>query len=429
MGSSRRKACASNVSSASRSPEALSDLIPDPRNANKGTARGKQALYASLRELGAGRSILVDRAGRVIAGNKTADQARALGLPLKVVRTDGHELVAVLRTDLDLATDARATQLAIADNRVNELDLEWNAEVLCQLQADGVDVSDFWSDMEFAKLIGESGRGDAEEDRVIEPPPTTIRTGDLFKLGRHRLLCGDATSPTDVARVCEGDTPRLMVTDPPYGVNYDPAWRHRARPHQRTAVGRVTNDDRADWTAAWKLFTGPVAYVWHAALKAGAVAADLEGAGFDIRSQIVWVKQHFALGRGDYHWQHEPCWYAVRRGAKAHWCGDRSQSTVWEIPNLNPMGGSRTDDDAVTGHGTQKPVKLFERAMRNHVTGGDVVYDPFAGSGTAVIAAEKVGCTCLALELEPRYVQAIVDRWETYTGQTANRLSRAGGRR
>ena len=126
------------------------------------------------------------------------------------------------------------------------------------------------------------------------------------------MICGDATSAGDVTRVLEGAKPVLMMTDPPYGVSYDPAWRHRVNPQQRTAVGRVLNDDRANWTAAWHLFPGAIAYVWHAALKAPTVAADLEAAGFTIRSQIVWQKQHFALSRGDYHWAHEPCWYVVR---------------------------------------------------------------------------------------------------------------------
>src|SRR5262249_37864416 len=164
-----------------------------------------------------------------------------------------------------------------------------------------------------------------------------ITRGDLFQLGAHRLLCGDATAAADVARVLDGAEPRLLVTDPPYGVSYDPAWRHRCYPGQRTAIGAVTHDDEADWAAAFALFRGDVAYVWHAGIHAGTVAASLHRTGFAIRSQIIWAKQHFVLSRGDYHWQHEPCWYAVRRGASAHWQGDRTQGTVWSVPNLNPL--------------------------------------------------------------------------------------------
>jgi DNA modification methylase len=243
--------------------------------------------------------------------------------------------------------------------------------------------------------------------------------GELFVLGRHRLLCGDATSAGDVTRLLNGATPVVMITDPPYGVAYDPAWRHRVNPQQRTAVGRVQNDDRASWSAAWQLFPGRVAYVWHAGLKAAIVAADLETAGFTMRSQIIWVKQHFALSRGDYHWGHEPCWYAVR--GKGQWRGDRRQTTVWEVQNLSPMGGTRAGENAVTGHGTQKPVRLFELPILNHTITSEAIYDPFSGSGTEIIAAEKLGRACFAMEIDPQYVQVAVTRWEAFTGQKAVR--------
>jgi len=397
----------------------LADLTADPHNANRGTDRGRDALARSLREYGAGRAVLIDRRGRVIAGNKTVEQARALNLPLRVVHTDGSFLIAVQRNDLDLRTDARAKALALADNRVGELDLEWDVEMLKQLRADGLDLSAFWTDDEFEALFDEPRAGLTDENAVVEPGPTDIVRGDLFLLGRHRVLCGDSTSAGDVLRLLEGAVPVLMATDPPYGVQYDPAWRHRMNPHQRTAVGRVMNDDRANWTAAWQLFPGRIAYVWHAALKAAAVAADLEAAHFAIRSQIIWVKQHFALSRGEYHWAHEPAWYAVR--GTGQWRGDRRQTSVWEVPNLNPMGGTREADNAVTGHGTQKPVRLFELPLLNHTGPREAVYDPFVGSGTAIIAAEKQGRACLAMDLDPRYVQAAVTRWEAFTGQQAVR--------
>ena len=397
----------------------LADLQPDPHNANRGTDRGREALTRSLREYGAGRAVLIDRHGTVIAGNKTVEEAKRLNIPLRVVKTDGHHLIAVQRDDLDLSTDSRARALAIADNRVGELDLEWDVEMLKQLQAEGLDLSSFWTPDEFAALFAEPNSGLTDENAVIEPGATDIVRGDLFVLGRHRLLCGDATSAGDVTRLLNGATPALMTTDPPYGVNYDPAWRHRVNPSQRTAVGRVMNDDRAEWTPAWQLFPGAIAYVWHAGLKAPAVSADLEAAGFTIRSQIIWVKQHFALSRGDYHWGHEPAWYAVR--GKGSWRGDRCQTTVWEVANLNPMGGTRAADNAVTGHGTQKPVRLFEIPILNHTKADDLTYDPFVGSGTAIIAAEKLGRACCAMELDPKYVQAAVTRWEAFTGATASR--------
>jgi DNA modification methylase len=410
-------------------PLALGDLTADPKNANRGTDRGRAALERSLREYGAGRAVLIDRHGRIIAGNKTVEQAKRLNIPLRVVKTDGQHLVAVQRDDLDLATDPRAKALAIADNRVGELDLEWDVDMLKQLHADGLDLSAFWTDAEFAEIFAEPTTGLTDENNVVEPGPTDIVRGELFELGRHRLLCGDSTSAGDVTRLLDGVTPILMATDPPYGVSYDPAWRHRINPKQRTSVGRVANDDRADWTAAWKLFPGAIAYVWHAALKAPFVAADLEAAGFAIRSQIIWQKQHFALSRGDYHWAHEPAWYAVR--GKGRWHGDRRQTTVWEVANLNAMGGARTPDNAATGHGTQKPVRLFEIPILNHTAAGEAIYDAFCGSGTAIIAAEKTSRGCYAMEIDPKYVQAAVTRWEAFTGQKAvrYRMPRPAARR
>jgi DNA modification methylase len=423
---SPQRSCAAEVllMTPSRSvPRRLLDLTPDPRNANRGTDRGRAALERSLRDYGAGRAVLIDRHGAVIAGNKTVEQAKRLNLRLRVVKTDGTHLIAVQRDDLDLRTDPRARALAMADNRVGELGLDWNVEMLKQLHADGLDLSAFWSPDEFATLFAEPTSGLSAENAVVEPGPTDIIRGELFVLGRHRLLCGDATSPADVARLLNGVTPVVMATDPPYGVTYDPAWRHRANPAQRTTVGRVRNDDRAEWADAWQLFPGTIAYVWHAALKASAVAADLEAAGFTIRSQIIWQKQHFALSRGDYHWGHEPAWYAVR--GKGRWRGDRCQTTVWEVANLNPMGGTRAADNAVTGHSTQKPVRLFELPLLNHTVPGEALYDPFCGSGTAIIAAEKLDRVCHAIEIDPQYVQAAVTRWETFTGNKAVR-QRAG---
>jgi DNA modification methylase len=405
----------------------LDDLTPDPQNANKGTIRGQEALTKSIREYGPGRAPVIDRHNRIIAGNKTIEVARRLEIPVRVVKTHGEELVVVQREDLDLAMDARAKQLAIADNRVGQLNLEWDGEMLKQLQAQGLDLSAHWTPEEFAALLSKPPVGLTDENSAVEPAATDIVRGDLFALGPHRVLCGNATSATDVARVLDGATPNLMATDPPYGVDYDPAWRHRANPKQRTTVGRVLNDDCATWLAAWRLFLGAIAYVWCAALKASTVAADLEAAGFSIRSQIIWQKQHFALSRGDYHWAHEPAWYAVR--GKGRWVGDRRQTTVWEVPNLNAMGGARTADNAVTGHATQKPVRLFEIPIINHTLPGEAVYDPFVGSGTMVIAAQKTGRIAYAMDLDPRYVQATITRWEQFTGQRADRLGRPAPRR
>jgi len=179
-------------------------------------------------------------------------------------------------------------------------------------------------------------------------------------------------------------------------------------------MGRVANDDRADWGEAWALFPGSIAYVWHGGLKASVVQRSLEQTGFVVRAQIIWAKDRMALSRGDYHWQHEPAWYAVRDGRPGHRTDDRTQTTLWTIP---------ARDDNGHGHGTQKPVECMRRPMQNH----DLleVYEPFAGSGTTIIAAEQLGRRCFAIEIEPRYVQVAIDRFEHFTGLTAQKVGEA----
>ena len=255
-----------------------------------------------------------------------------------------------------------------------------------------------------------------EEEAPAVPKHAVTQVGDLWILGSHRVLCGDATSAAVVERLFESASPALMVTDPPYGVEYDPGWRDRAGLGKTRQSGAVANDDKVDWTAAYKLFPGDVAYVWHAGVHGSEVAAGLEAAGFRIRSQIIWAKQHFALSRGDYHWQHEPCWYAVREGKSSGWSGDRTQSTLWEVANLNPFGGSA---EIASGHGTQKPLELMRRPILNNSTRGAIVYDPFLGSGTTLIAAEMTDRTCYGLDIDARYVDVAIRRWQQITGKSA----------
>ena len=215
-----------------------------------------------------------------------------------------------------------------------------------------------------------------------------------------------------------------MITDPPYGVGYDPSWRARRNLSKgKLAQGTVLNDDRADWREAYGLFSGDVAYVWHSAMHGDLVLAGLTGCGLQPRAQIIWSKQHFTLSRGDYHWQHETCWYAVRQGMKSHWHGDRTQTTVWEIANNNPFGNPGREES--WGHGTQKPVECMRRPIVNNSRPGAAVYDPFLGSGTTAIAAEITGRICYGLELNPAYVDVIVQRWQGFTARHA--LHQASG--
>jgi DNA modification methylase len=255
-----------------------------------------------------------------------------------------------------------------------------------------------------------------EEDSTLSPPTNPLtQIGDIYCLGPHRLVCGDSTLPATVESCLAGAIPILMVTDPPYGVNYDPGWREEIKgKHGKgaRALGKVKNDERINWTDAWTLFPGNIAYVWHASLFTQEVYSSLKEAEFEIISNIIWVKQHFALSRGDYHWQHEPCWYAVRRGAPHNWQGARDQATIWEISNLNAFGTNKEDER--TCHSTQKPLECMTRPIRNNTAEEEGVYDPFLGSGTTLLSCEHLNRICYGIELDAAYCDIIVQRWVNY---------------
>lgn len=246
-----------------------------------------------------------------------------------------------------------------------------------------------------------------------------VELGQLWALGEHRIMCGDSTDPASVEMVLNGAAPEIMVTDPPYGVDYDPTAKARLKGIKvpKVSSGQVANDAESDWTEAYRHFPGAVAYIWHSALFGGEVADHLAAVRFDVRAQIIWRKARINPSRGHYKWQHEPCWYAVRKGKASKWAGDRGSSTIWDIAGMNIMGGDHKD---ATGHSTQKPVECMERPIRNHSCVG--VYDPFLGSGTTLMAAEHLNQTCWGLDIEPGYVAVTLERWATYTGVTPVRL-------
>jgi DNA modification methylase len=264
--------------------------------------------------------------------------------------------------------------------------------------------------------IAEQIESDEEDDGLLEPgkdEEAITKLGDVYELNGHRLVCGDSTHPDVVASCLDGQTPILMVTDPPYGVNYDPSWRKAAGKGQR-ASGKVQNDDQVNWALAWHLFPGSAAYIWHAGKYCGEVQKSLEDAEFEMISQIIWAKQHFALSRGDYHWQHEPCWYAIRKGHQHNWQGSRKESTLWEIANLNCFGKSKDESEERTAHSTQKPIECMSRPIKNNSAEGEGVYDPFLVSGTTLIASEMLNRKCYGIELSPAYCDIIVNRWKNF---------------
>ena len=382
----------------------VAELVPYARNARTHSEAQVAQIAASIREFGFTNPVLVDGERGVIAGHGRLLAARKLGL------------AEVPTIELAHLTEAQKRAYVLADNRL-ALSAGWDDDLLRielgDLRAEGFDLAltGFDPDEIGAFLADAPGAGLTDPDAVPEVPAEPVsRPGDAWALGRHRLVCGDSTDPQAVERALAGVRPHLMVTDPPYGVGYDPAWRNAAPGGGKTArTGKVLNDHRADWREAWALFPGDVAYVWHGALHAATVAASLEACGFGVRAQIVWAKERLVLGRGHYHWQHEPCWYAVR--GRGHWAGDRKQTALWQI-------ASRAQD-AETTHGTQKPVECMARPIRNNSAPGQAVYEPFSGSGTTLIAAEMEGRACHAVELSPAYVDVAVLRWQAFAGRAA----------
>lgn len=390
----------------------VSELVAYNRNARQHSPQQIAQIVASITEFGFTNPLLIDENNTLIAGHGRLEAAKFLGMP---------QLPAIVLRGL---SDAQKAALRIADNKL-ALNATWDDALLrtelTDLRNNGFDLSltGFGED-ELLSLFADANAGLTDPDDVPEAPAEPVtQLGDVWLLGRHRLVCGDATSEVDVSLCLAGVRPHLMVTDPPYGIDYQPAWRNEALGEANRAIGTVQNDDRADWRDAWLLFPGDVAYVWHAGLKAHIVADSLFAADFDIRAQIIWAKQHFAISRGHYHPQHEPCFYAARRAA--HWVGDRSQSTLWEINNGLSQGGPRKQEDGVTGHGTQKPVECMRRPIENNSSPGQAVYDPFVGSGTTIIAAEMTGRTAHCIEISPAYCDVAVMRWQNFTGQTATR--------
>jgi DNA modification methylase len=382
----------------------IASLVPYARNARMHSAEQIDQIAASICEWGWTVPVLVDEADGIIAGHGRVLAAHKLAIAeVPVMVAAGW-------------SEAQKRAYVLADNKL-ALNAGWDNDLL-KIELGDLQAFDFdlgligFSADEIAGLTFDRS-GLTDPDEAPEAPAIPVsELGDVWLLGRHRLVCGDCTDPLVVDKALNGVKPHLLISDPPYGVDYDPSWRNEAGVSATARTGKVTNDDRADWREAWALFLGDVAYVWHAGMHAKTVAESLEATGFAVRSQIIWSKPRFVLGRGDYHWQHEPCFYAVRKSATGHWQGARDQSTVWTI-------GTIGDEDEATVHATQKPVECMKRPIENNSSPGQAVYDPFVGSGTTIIAAEMTGRACHAVELHPAYVDVVVTRWQNFTGQTA----------
>jgi DNA modification methylase len=384
-------------------------LRPFAANARVHSEEQLVTLERVIRDSGFTQPLIIDEANEIIAGHGRYTVAQRIGMTeVPCVRVVG-------------LTPEQVRALRISDNQTALLatwDLGLLRAEIVGLGAAGFDLS--LTALPLVDLRGLLRDLEAEADAEAPPLPArpVTRPGDVWILGDHRLICGDSTDAATVARLLDGAEPNLMVTDPPYGVNYDATRRQQARRGDGSrlnggrgaAIGKVLNDERADWREAWALFPGDVAYVWHGDRFCGLVAESLQATGIGPRTLIVWVKSVLVISRGHYHSQHESCWYAVRQGRTGHWQGARDQSTVWKIDR-------QVKNE--TGHSTQKPVECMHRPIVNNSAAGEAIYDPFLGSGTTLIAAEMTARRLYAVELDPGYCDVAVLRWQAFAGGLA----------
>lgn len=397
------------------------DYQVDPNNFNLGTAEGRAMLKHSLEQNGAGRSILVADDGTIIAGNKTYEEAVRQGIKVIEITTQGDELVVVRRSDISGKGDEKFTQLALADNRVAEMNLKWDFSAL------GKEVSD--SDLEFWKMNKTAKRGAYQDEGPTKAPikPKSKR-GDTYILDdRHRLVCGSSVMPDDIKKLIGNDLLDAVVTDPPYNVDYT---------GKTSDALKIDNDAQSQsdfevflssFYSAWYNRTRPggVWYVWHADTQGAAFRRCFTDCGLHLAQCLIWIKDRFVLGRQDHHWQHEPCLeghrpddpdhdpclYGWKKGAAHLWNNDRKQSTLLEFkrPTRNAE------------HPTMKPVDLIAYQISNSTNPGDIVGDAFGGSGTTLIASDQLDRTCYIMEYDPRFVDVIVKRYVAYKAKEGHR--------
>ena len=394
---------------------------PYAKNARKWTAGAVDKVAASIREFGFRQPLVVDIFGVIIIGHLRLAAAKKLGLkevPVHVAQDLSPEQVRGLR---------------IMDNRSHE-ESDWD---LALLAPEIADLRDLAFDLSLTGLNGREIdnllRDPLADEKANQIPPlpdvAAARPGDLWLCGSHRVLCGDSTNSEAVARLLGDRRPILMVTDPPYGISLDSEWRdraglngcgpaeasymkHRTEGHTNTTI---SSDTRADWSEAFELVPSlQIAYVWHASVYTREVLDGLLRIGFLYPQQIIWNKGRIVLTRTHYWYQHEPCWYVRKK--KAPWFGKAGEnSTVWDSPSPKfIMGGSGEEK---YDHPTQKPVELMRRPILNHTKRCELVYEPFLGSGTTLAAAEITERVCCGIEIDPKFVDVICQRWSGMTSQ------------
>ena len=372
----------------------LADIVPYAKNAKKHDNRQINNVAESIKQYGFVQPIVIDRDGVIVIGHCRALAAKKLGM---------KEVPCVCVEDL---TPEQVNALRLVDNKSNESD--WDYDLLAD-EIPGLDLSAFDFDWGLPEITEEVIEDEAPE--VDEDAEPIAKLGDIWQLGRHRLMCGDSTSIEDVEKLMGGQLADMLLTDPPYNVAYEGKTKDRLTIQNDSmdndSFRQFLRDAFSSADAVMK--QGAVFYIWHA----DSEGYNFRGACFDIgwkvRQCLIWNKNSMVMGRQDYQWKHEPCLYGWKDGASHLWASDRKQTTVidYQKPNASKI------------HPTMKPVGLFDYQIKNNTKGGDIVLDLFNGSGTTIMACEQNGRVARCMELDPRYVDACVKRWENFTGEKA----------
>ena len=383
----------------------LDALIPFAKNSRTHSGDQVAQIAASIKEFGFTNPVLIDNDGGIIAGHGRVMAARKLKLKEVPCIRLGH------------LTDAQKRAYVIADNKL-ALNAGWDDEMLKLELGDlkelnfDLSLTGFSTDEINALLTPDVVEGLTDEDAVPEVPDEPVtKLGDVWVLGKHRLMCGDSTSVDAAATLCKESAVDMLLTDPPYNVAYEGGTKEKLT-IQNDSMG---NDQFRQFlrdafvTADTVMKSGAVFYIWHADLEGYNFRGACSDAGWKVRQCLIWKKSSLVMGRQDYHSKHEPCLYGWKEGAGHLWAADRKQTTILEFDKPSRNGE----------HPTMKPVGLFEYQMLNNTKGGDIVLDLFGGSGTTMLAAEKHGRVAYLMELDPKYCDVIVQRWQEFTGKTA----------
>ena len=382
----------------------VESIVPYEGNPRNIPEEAVEKVAASIREFGFQQPIVVDKDGVIIVGHTRLEAAKRLGL---------KKVPVIVASEL---SPEKVRAYRLADNKTNEFS-SWNEEKLFhELEAITLDMEPFGFENLTSLLEGEDPEPQEDDFDIDEvSDETNIKPGDMFRLGEHILLCGDSTVEADVEKLVGGGCCQMAITDPPYNVDYTGFTEDRMK---------IMNDSMAmssfvDFlSSAFRnmkkcMKPGAAYYIWFATRSHIAFETALKESELDVRQELIWNKNTFTLGRQDYQWKHEPCFYGWKEGAAHEWCSDRKQSTVLDFDKPQRNGE----------HPTMKPVKLIAYLISNSSRKGDSVLDLFGGSGTTLIACEQLGRKCYVMELDPHYCQVIIDRWEAFTGQKAEKIA------